>query len=248
MKVLLNNSIAFFVLLSMVGCRKDDHSISACCAYEISDESTDRFKLSAYAFAYEEIKATSGFTNHKIDESIYNCYLGKLSAIYNKIQESDSSYYKLIHNTHVYKKASVGLRDFVIRFSTSALKEQFLNDFQSIENDFLKYIINDLNFNTYPYEWDSLEVGLYAEEFYNIPFIIDRLTQYPDIDSAYSLARPVPDDFNKIELKKIGDVSQFQFSYGVLDGRGEPHFHYWTINVTNDCQVELVNSYGDDIF
>ena len=228
MKVLLNNSIAFFLLLSIVGCRKDDHSISACCAYEISDESTARFKLSAYAFAYEEIKATSGF---------------KLSAIYNKIQESDSSYYKLIHNTHVYKKASSGLSDFMIRFSTSALKEQFLNDFQSMENDYLKYIVNDLNFMTYPYEWDSLEVRLYVEEFYNIPFIIDRLTQYPDIDSAYSLTRPVTDDFNK-----IGNVSQFQFSYGVLDGRGEPHFHYWTINVTNDCQVELVNSYGDDIF
>jgi hypothetical protein len=250
----MNLKFAIFSLLflAFISCRKDEKPFYDECSSEISVSTELRFEKDIKAFAIERLAADSsiGYTKNPLFRPEMSIYiLGKLSAIFNAAVDPKSPLYAPIFEYQIHKQFGYYTQLIGVSLESDSLTYQIYLHPESIENPVLRDMLDNKGFVVShmsaigPNDF----VVLKSEKEYVQQHFVSRLLQEPDIDTAFT-GLTLINDYNDITYTWTESYDEFTFIYGMGDcPAGCTEFHYWQIRVDKNCNVTLVDEYGDPL-
>ena len=182
--------IIFGIVISTVACRKDS-TPTFCdnCESQINTYSSAYFLKDAEALTYKMISQASthlGYDKVGLDPSTVNCYLGKLSAIYNACHNSTGSFNQMLNKWAVHVGPHIIMNGFSIKFTdTLGLKLEFITNPGKTSNVFLNELYNDYGFKSISETWYPDQVYVSSMKNNNVRYIKDRLLESSEIEAVY---------------------------------------------------------------
>ncbi|MDA7803615.1 hypothetical protein N8987_03480 [Crocinitomix sp.] len=136
----------------------------------------------------------------------------------------------------------------VIRFfNESTLRSELVNNPGYTSDEFLNTLYLNYGFNSFNiYEWSPYITISSPNNYYNVQYIKHQLEL---IDQVYQVGLDgYWIDGPSITHEKIGAIDEFVFGYGWGDcPSGCFGHHYWRVQVDTDCNVTLLEEFGDDL-
>jgi hypothetical protein len=253
MKTNVQVTILLFVATVLSSCRKDniDQSYKECYT-EITPESRAYFYDDAHEFGLQRLGAdtlTDYIKNpvYREEQTLY--VLGKLSAIYNESISTESPLHDLFFKYEIHKMLSSSSNTVGIRFSDFGLQKDFAKNPSEAQNEVLNDLINHKGFWLYEPSKHATNVYIKTDRQYVLSIIAYRLKGTLGVEKSW-VSKITNFEFNDrdISYSWTEDYDEFIFKYGFDDcPSGCAQSHFWKIRVDQNCNVKLVEEYGDPI-
>jgi hypothetical protein len=248
----MKNLIIFLgIVLIIFSCRKDPNlGICQNCQKQINSYSSAYFLEDAEQLAYRLISSDTSHVGHnqvELDQPTVDCYLGKLSAIFNAASAVDGSLHNMLNKWNVHIKYGIDLSMVGIKFTeSSGLLDELLANPGNTSNDFLNELHNKYGFGAvYPPSVEDI-IKIRSLKNHNTPYIKMRLQEFNEIFEVY-IDDP-PWDGPSIDHISYSDHDIFIFEFAWDNCfTGCLKSHYWKIKVDQDCSVSLMEEFGDDL-
>ena len=244
--------LCFFMVLSCMACRKDSVlTKSDTCSAFVSQEAENYFRSSAQDFAYLEISNNPdhfGYNLFKIEEHTINYFLGKLSAIYQKAIDSTDVLHDMIFKYAVQNtNQRLSLKSIIVMFnSNSTVLAEIHSNEATYSEPFLNKMKNE--YWLYPKTYNSMytKVNFISEVPFNVGYIESNVKELDEVNAVY--LDSYGGNAHTIVHSKDGIDDIFIFKHGWGDCMaGCFYHHYWKIKVSENCSVELLEEYGDEL-
>jgi hypothetical protein len=245
-----NLIIVLGILLVAAACRKDPNlGICQNCQKQINSYSSAYFLEDAEQLAYRLISSDTSHVGHnqvELDQPTVDCYLGKLSAIFNAANAVDGSLHHMLNKWNVHVKDGIDLSMIRIKFKDSSeLLDELLTNPGNTSNEFLNELYNTYGFGAAFANGEDI-VKMQSLKNHNTPYIKTRLQESTEIFEVY-INDPLWDG-PSIDHISYSDHDIFIFEFAWDNCYIEClKSHYWKIKVDQDCSVSLLEEFGDDL-
>ncbi len=238
------------VILS--SCRKDEiHPWYDECKAEINSASETHFKMDAiHMTAWRTFTdSTSQYKNSPIlDQALYNYILGKLSAIFNEALNPESDLYDMIFKYQIHRMGIIVLDELYMKVPDDEFRNQILDDPLNTSNIEFNDLCEKYGFTKSYYLYGLQTIRLKSDSNYYTPALASILGEISGIHNSH-FSVYFNTDGNHIDYKWTDDYDEFTFDYGFGGDCyvGCAYHHFWQVRVDQNCNVTLVEEYGDPI-
>lgn len=246
-----NLIIVLGIVLVAAACRKDPNlGICLNCQKQINPYASTYFLEDAEQLAHELISSDTNHVGHhqvELDQPTVDCYLGKLSAIYNTANALDGPLHKMLNKWNVHVTDGIELSKFSIKFAdSSGLLDELLTNPGNTSNEFLNELHNKYGFGAiYPPNGENI-LAMSSLKNRNTTYIKNRLLESPEIVEVFInrslIDGPTINHFSYPDH----DIFIFEYRWGNCFS-GCSYSHSWKIKLNQDCHLTSIEEFGDDL-